>query len=140
MLFRSVTSPGQRPPQPPPSAVLTDDGIDILDPIQFRYDSAEIEGAQSEKTLDEVAAILRENPDMKVEVGGHASSEGSDAYNQDLSQRRTEEVARQLEERGVSSDQMVARGYGESQPIADNSTQEGRETNRRVEFNVQRDQ
>ena len=131
-----VSSSGERKPQMPPSnARLTEDGIEILEPIQFQYDSAAIDGQESHQTLDDVAAILRENPDMKVEVGGHASSEGSDAYNQDLSQRRTEEVKRQLEARGVSSDQMTARGYGESMPVADNSTQEGREANRRVEFN-----
>ena len=131
-----VSSPGQTGPSiPSPNAVLTDDGIDILEPIQFKFDSDQIEGQESQQTLDEIAEILKENPDMKIEVGGHASSEGSDAYNQDLSQRRTEEVVRQLEARGVSSDQMVATGYGESKPVADNSTQEGREANRRVEFN-----
>jgi len=131
-----VSSSGECKPQMPPSnARLTEDGIEILEPIQFQYDSSAIDGQESHQTLDDVAAILRENPDMKVEVGAHASSEGSDAYNQDLSQRRNEEVKRQLEARGVSSDQMTARGYGESMPVADNSTQEGREANRRVEFN-----
>jgi len=119
-----------------PGAVVQNGQIVVLDPIQFEYDSAQITSDSSD-TLDDVAEILRDNPDMKVEVAGHASSEGTDAYNQDLSQRRTEEVARQLEARGVGSEQLEATGYGESQPIADNSTAEGREANRRVEFNIQ---
>jgi len=119
-----------------PGAVVQNGKIVVLDPIQFEYDSAEIKGESSD-TLDDVAQILRDNPDMEVEVAGHASSEGSDAYNQDLSQRRTEEVKRQLEARGVEGDRLEANGYGESQPVADNSTAEGREANRRVDFNVQ---
>ena len=131
-----VSSPGQRAPTiPSPNAVLTDDGIDILNPIQFEYDSAQITGEESQQTLDEVAEILKENPDMHIEIGGHTSSEGSDAYNQDLSERRAEEVARQLEARGVDPNQLDTEGYGESTPIADNSTEDGREANRRVEFN-----
>ncbi len=127
-------TPPPAPAPEQPGAVLEDGKIVILDPIQFEYDSHEVKG-ESQKTLDEVAQILRDNPDMEVEVAGHASSEGTDAYNQDLSQRRTDEVVRQLEDRGVEGDRMTPVGYGESQPVADNSTSAGRSANRRVEFN-----
>ena len=69
---------------------------------------------------------------MRVE--GHTDSRGSDAYNLTLSQKRAESVRNYLISRGVSPDRMEPRGFGESQPIADNRTEQGRSQNRRVEF------
>ena len=71
-----------------------------------------------------------------MELAGHTDSVGSEAYNQQLSQRRAESVRNYLLDLGVDPDQLTAVGYGESKPIRSNDTEEGRERNRRVEFNV----
>jgi len=71
-----------------------------------------------------------------VEVQGHTDSLGTDAYNLGLSERRSISVKRHLTSRGVNGDRLRPVGYGESAPIADNSTAEGQEENRRVEFRV----
>ena len=70
----------------------------------------------------------------KVRVEGHTDSRGKDSYNLDLSQRRAEAVSTYLQGRGIDSDRLVAEGFGETQPIADNDTKSGRSENRRVEF------
>ncbi len=80
--------------------------------------------------------MLQDNPDIKVEIAGHTDSIGTQEYNQRLSQARAEAVARWLVEHGVDSTRIVAVGYGESQPIADNGTEEGRALNRRVTFKI----
>ncbi len=84
--------------------------------------------------LDGVAASLISAGESKpIEVQGHTSSEGSNAYNLRLSQRRSQSVVDYLKSRGVTNS-LSARGYGESMPIADNTTEEGRIQNRRVEL------
>jgi OOP family OmpA-OmpF porin len=101
--------------------------------VKFKHDSAQLtENAMT--ILDGVAASLMAAPQNKaIEVQGHASSEGSNAHNLRLSQHRSESVVDYLRSRGVTNS-LSARGYGESMPIADNSTEEGREMNRRVEL------
>jgi outer membrane protein OmpA-like peptidoglycan-associated protein len=84
--------------------------------------------------LDDVAQAMKDNPKIKVEVQGHTDSVGNDNYNLKLSQSRAESVRNYLIKKGISSDRMVAKGYGENVPIADNRTKEGRDQNRRVEF------
>lgn len=101
--------------------------------VQFKYDSAQLTD-NAMTILDGVAASLMAAPQNRaIEVQGHTSSEGSNAYNLRLSQRRSESVVDYLKSRGVSNS-LSARGYGETMPIADNSTEEGRERNRRVEL------
>lgn len=101
--------------------------------VQFKVNSAELT-VPAKLVLDKVAADLMNYPQKNdIEVQGHTSSEASDAYNLKLSQRRSQSVARYLKSRGVSN-RMIAKGYGESQPIASNSTDEGRRKNRRVEL------
>lgn len=85
-------------------------------------------------TLDVAAETLRECPNVRTEVEGHTDSVGSEVYNQALSQRRAESVASYLINHGVSSSRLEAKGLGESNPIADNSTEDGRALNRRVEL------
>ena len=85
-------------------------------------------------TLDIAAETLRECPNVRTEVEGHTDSVGSEVYNQALSQRRAESVASYLINHGVSSSRLEAKGLGESNPIADNSTEDGRALNRRVEL------
>jgi outer membrane protein OmpA-like peptidoglycan-associated protein len=71
---------------------------------------------------------------VNIEVAGHTDSRGSDAYNIKLSQRRAEAVRDYLISKGIAADRLSAKGYGESQPVADNATDEGRFKNRRVEL------
>ena len=73
---------------------------------------------------------------MVIEVGGHTDSVGSNGSNQRLSESRASSVVRYLQDKGIGNDTMVAKGYGEEKPIADNSTQRGRWDNRRIEFKV----
>ncbi|WP_394752225.1 OmpA family protein [Crenothrix sp.] len=101
--------------------------------VNFKFDSAELtQNAMS--ILDGVAESLINYPQKNdIEVQGHTSSEGTNKYNLRLSQRRSQSVADYLSQKGVTN-KLTARGYGEDQPIADNSTEEGREKNRRVEL------
>ncbi|AHE55862.1 OmpA family protein [Sphingomonas sanxanigenens] len=103
--------------------------------ITFGYDSAAIQ-PQFRKTLDDVAGTLASYEKTYVDVYGHTDSDGSDAYNQGLSERRAKSVADYLSSHGVSSARLATQGFGESQPIADNATPEGKAANRRVEIKV----
>jgi OmpA-OmpF porin, OOP family len=101
--------------------------------VNFKYDSAQLTD-NAMYILDGVAQSLINYPvKADLEVHGHTSSEGSNAYNLKLSQKRSQSVANYLASKGVAN-RLVAKGYGESQPIADNSTEQGRERNRRVEL------
>ncbi|MGD9811147.1 MAG: OmpA family protein, partial [Sphingobium sp.] len=77
-----------------------------------------------------------EYPPTYIDIYGHTDSDGSDAYNQGLSQRRAQSVADYLSTHGVQSARMETRGFGETQPIADNATAEGKAQNRRVEIKI----
>ena len=107
----------------------------ILRGVKFEFDSDRLT-KPAEKILDAVADTLAAYPDVAVEVQGHTDSLGTDAYNQGLSERRSNSVKRYLVGRGVQGERMTPAGYGESQPIASNETAEGQEENRRVEFKV----
>ena len=78
---------------------------------------------------------LRLNPDLRIAVAGHTDDRGSDSYNQLLSQRRAEAVRRYLVDKGVTN-VLTVRGYGESDPIADNGIEAGRAENRRVVLRI----
>jgi OOP family OmpA-OmpF porin len=88
--------------------------------------------------LDETGEILSRWPQLRIEVGGHTDSRGSDELNRSLSEQRAQAVADYLLWRfpQISSSQLRVRGYGESTPVASNSTAEGRALNRRVELTV----
>ncbi|MGR9014098.1 MAG: OmpA family protein, partial [Gammaproteobacteria bacterium] len=105
----------------------------ILKGQHFKYDSAELT-LKAQEILDGVAENLVSYPQKNdIEVQGHASSEGADNYNMKLSQRRAQSVVDYLKMKGVTN-RLMAKGYGETQPIADNSTEAGRMENRRVEL------
>ncbi|MBN8832137.1 MAG: OmpA family protein [Sphingomonadales bacterium] len=91
---------------------------------------------QFQPTLDQVAATLAEYPKTMIDVLGHTDSDGSEAYNQALSERRAQSVASYLSSHGVASVRMATRGYGEMQPIASNETPDGKQQNRRVEIKI----
>ncbi|KTF70368.1 OmpA family protein [Sphingomonas sp. HT-1] len=91
---------------------------------------------QFRSTLDQVADVLREYNQTLLDIYGHTDSQGSDSYNQDLSERRARSVADYLSTRGVDGRRIATRGFGETQPIASNDTAEGRAQNRRVEVKI----
>ncbi len=101
--------------------------------ITFATASSEITPAFYD-TLNSVAVVLKEFNKTTISVYGHADSRGSDAYNMELSQRRALSVSNYLAAQGVVPTRLSAIGYGESRPIADNSTAAGQAANRRVEI------
>lgn len=103
--------------------------------LTFDFDRDSVK-SQFLPTLSNVAGVLRDYPQTTIDVLGHADSVGSDAYNQDLSERRAMNVSSVLIQSGVIRERVVVTGYGESQPIADNSTDAGRARNRRVEVMI----
>lgn len=92
--------------------------------------------AGTEAALNDAAATLQMHGGIRVEVAGHTDSDGAAEYNEGLSQRRAATVRDYLIRRGVDADRLTVRGYGESQPIADNSTAEGKAQNRRVVLRI----
>jgi OOP family OmpA-OmpF porin len=102
--------------------------------IEFDLNKADVRSIYHNK-LKEAAGFINKYPAQQILVAGHTDSQGDDKYNQGLSQRRAENVRKYLIDNfGISADKLVAKGYGESQPIATNATREGRQTNRRVEI------
>lgn len=104
----------------------------VLRSVQFALNSAEI-NRESAAVLDELAGMLR-GRNSNITISGHTCSLGSDAYNQRLSERRAASVKSYLAKQGITADSMSTRGYGESMPKFDNSTDEGRRMNRRAEI------
>ncbi|HOO10852.1 MAG TPA: OmpA family protein, partial [Cyclobacteriaceae bacterium] len=86
--------------------------------------------------LDKVVEFLMANPSVEIEIAGHTDSKGSDDYNLNLSQGRSQSVVDYLISQGIDSYRLSAHGYGETRPIDTNDTDEGRASNRRVEFTV----
>lgn len=113
--------------------VVTKDKIELKQTVFFDTNKAKIKRV-SYALLDEVALAMKDNPTISVRIEGHTDSQGRDSKNLKLSQGRAESVRTYLIGRGVSPDRMVAIGFGESQPIADNRYPDGRAQNRRVEF------
>lgn len=138
--FRGVIGVGytRGAPPPPPVAVevKAEEKIVITQKIHFEFDRATIRPI-SYPILDDVASLLARNPQIAhVRIEGHTDWIGSDAYNQNLSQRRANSVRKYLIQKGIAPDRLIAVGYGETRPIADNNTVLGRAKNRRVEFTV----
>ncbi len=81
--------------------------------------------------------ILKDNPDLKVEIAGHSDSSGPEKANQAISEKRAMSVKKYIQDKfNIPDSRMTVKGYGSTKPIADNSTKEGRAKNRRVEFIV----
>ena len=103
--------------------------------VTFAVDSSAIE-PQFQTTLGSVADTLAQYEKSYVDVLGHTDSTGSDVYNQGLSERRAQSVSNFLANSGVQRARLATKGYGESQPVASNTTEEGRAANRRVELKI----
>ncbi len=136
------TPPAPPPPPPEPEPAkpmrveMRDNSIVINEKIQFAYNDSTILDV-SFSLLDEVADVIKKAPHVKkIEIGGHASTEGSDSHNKRLSDARAKSVLKYLTEKGgVSKDKLTAVGYGEEKPlVSPEETEADREKNRRVEF------
>ncbi len=109
----------------------------VLEGVNFEFDKATLRKADF-PIIDEDVTELEKWGNVNIEVAGHTDSVGTDQYNMKLSQERAETVRDYLISKGIAADRLTAKGYGESQPIADNATPEGRFQNRRVELVEQR--
>ena len=107
----------------------------VLDKVLFQYNSATLE-ATSSAQLNKLVAYLQRNPTMKILIKGHTSSEGSDEYNQKLSENRSKSVVDYLISKNIGKERLTFKGFGKSQPINTNGTEESRQQNRRVEFEI----
>jgi len=136
------------PPAPPPKPVVVaaekpkrvvveDNRIVINEKIQFDFDKATIK-PDSDSLLQEIVKVIKENEHIKkIGIEGHTSSEGSDSHNLKLSGKRAKAVMDYLVSKGgLPKAMFTAKGFGESKLIGDESTEDGKEKNRRVEFNI----
>lgn len=105
----------------------------VLKGVNFELNSDKLT-VESYYILNRVSETLLAHPELSLEVAGHTDSQGDDQYNLDLSQRRSEAVRKYLVSKGINGDKLQSKGYGESQPIADNGSKVGRAENRRVEL------
>lgn len=126
-----VTPPA--PAAPPPAAVVAPGQRLVLEGVTFASNRATLTG-NSTSVLDRVADGLKANPDVRIEIGGHTDRTGDDAHNMKLSEARAAAVRDYLVSQGVDRSRIEVRGYGETMPVADNETAEGRAKNRRVEL------
>lgn len=107
----------------------------VLRGVNFEFDKARLT-ANAKTILDNVAEELTAYPEIEVELSGHTDAKGSDEYNQSLSDKRAAAVRRYLVGKGIAESRMTTVGMGETQPVADNETDEGRELNRRTELKI----
>jgi OOP family OmpA-OmpF porin len=134
-----VSPPPPPPPSPPPPAEpKPEPKPKIIDKMTLRvnFDSDKYIIRKSDQAeLNEAVSFVKKYPSAKVKIEGHTDNRGSDAYNQKLSEKRTQAVANYLIEKGaVKKANISAVGYGESKPVADNKTAKGRAENRRAEI------
>ncbi len=134
-------SPPPPPPPPPPKPVAPPAppkpvAPPVFDAIYFDPNKTNISPTAA-KALDRNGTLLKENPQIKVEIGGHTDSGGSDKVNQNISEKRALSVKKYIQDKfNIPDNQVIMKGYGATKPIADNGTKEGRSKNRRVEFRV----
>lgn len=119
----------------PEKVVVRKERIEILEKIQFELGKAAIQPA-SFGLLDEVALVIQDNPEIIVRIEGHTDNQGDDNSNLRLSQDRASAVMEYIVAKGVDRKRLIAVGFGESQPLDTNRTEQGRAVNRRVEFHI----
>lgn len=107
--------------------------IKIAKPIHFQFNSDVIH-VESESILQAVANVLHEDLSLHIEIGAHTDGRGSRQYNMELAQKRADAVKVFLVGKGIDAERLVARGFGDEQPISHPPEVEGRRTNRRIEF------
>lgn len=128
-----LNRPGERPcgrwfsmPSPAPTVITLSD-------VHFDFDSAHIK-PDSLHNLDKDVETLKKHETAKVTIVGHTDAIGTEAYNEQLSQKRAESVMQYFIEQGISPSRMAAEGRGDTQPVATNETEQGRAENRRTEL------
>lgn len=135
------TEPGTRSPNPAkfgcPSTLEIDEsgGFRTLKPIEFETGRATIKPV-SFPMLDEVLELMKDRPNLRIGVYGHTDSRGTPGGNLVLSKQRAAAVRNYLQGKGVAANRLESEGFGQTKPIADNATDEGRSKNRRVEFKI----
>ena len=107
----------------------------VLDDLLFKTGKAELD-ARSYRLLDQMVDFMNQNATLRIEIGGHTDDVGSNSSNKRLSEARAKAAVIYISDKGISATRMIAKGYGEASPIADNATIEGRTQNRRVEMKV----
>lgn len=128
--------PEEPAPEPEKRVEVKEEAIELSEIVQFKSGSAELL-PESEKLLDEVASAMKEHPEiLRIRVEGHTDSRANSHYNRKLSRARARSVRKYLIGQGVPGRRLVARGYGEKDPVDTNRTPEGRYKNRRVEFKI----
>ncbi len=112
--------------------------VELPADVLFDFDKADVR-PDAAQALGRLATVIRGYPTGRVAIEGHTDAKGNDAYNQKLSERRAESVKSWLVEREkIAADRITTRGAGKSRPVADNSTEAGRQKNRRVEVVIQK--
>jgi len=107
--------------------------VEFNEKILFGFDRSDL-SSTSAKNLDKLATILQKYPDTDIEIQGHTDNVGTESYNEGLSEKRASTVADYLRSKGVSNSRLNPKGYGETAPKYENTTENGRSQNRRVEF------
>jgi outer membrane protein OmpA-like peptidoglycan-associated protein len=131
-----VGSPPVAEAAAPPRVEVRDNKIEIHEKIQFDLDKATIK-PESFGLMDEIGSVITKNAQIKrIQIEGYASSEGDANHNKKLSDDRAKSVMKYLTDHGIAQARLTAIGFGIDKPIADNSTEDGREKNRRVEFTI----
>ncbi len=118
-----------------PYKQITTNGKFIARGIKFDYNKATLK-PESMGEINRITALMKNHPDLKFEIGGHTDSDGDDAYNLTLSQQRADAVKQQLSAQGIDAARLTTKGFGETKPITDNTSPEGKANNRRVEFTI----
>ena len=133
--------PKPAPPSPVPAPAPTPAPAPapkpaVFDTIYFDPNKTNINPTAA-KALDRNGMILKQNPNIKVEIGGHTDGEGSEKANQMISEKRALSAKKYIQDKfNIPDSRLKVKGYGSTKPVADNKTQEGRSKNRRVEFKV----
>ncbi len=121
------------PPPPPPAPAPAQHEKLVLRGVHFDFNKAKIRPGDA-AILDEAVEILKAHPDVNIYVDGYCDAIGGEEYNLKLSQRRADAVAKYLEDHGIAASRLIPRGFGKTNFVASNDTDEGRAQNRRVEL------
>jgi outer membrane protein OmpA-like peptidoglycan-associated protein len=121
---------------PPPVAEIKEERIELKQKVEFDVAKATLL-PESKTLLDQVVTIMKEHPEIeRIRIEGHTDSDASDDYNLKLSNDRAASVRAYLESKGIDGKRMESKGFGESKPIGDNNTPQGKDDNRRVEIHI----
>lgn len=131
-----VVTPVEPEPVEPAPPEVKEEVIELRDKVQFETDSAVLK-PESKSILDDVVKNLQDHPEItKVRIEGHTDSTSTPEHNQTLSEQRAASVKTYLVSKGIAGDRLTTMGFGQDKAIGDNSTEEGRFQNRRVEFHI----